>query len=143
MGSHGFGKTEFPGKACLAGNSFHKAAQGGNIGHLSSIAETWGTGIRRQRQCNISKKPGRFYGKKACYLTAQGIGGARSVLCAARRKEWSGPLRRARGTPQSPVSGTKRRKCAQIFLKNLRNVKLPGGKTRALDFRSIPEYSEL
>jgi hypothetical protein len=39
MGSHNLGKAEFPGKAGLAGESFHKAAQGGNIGHFSSIAE--------------------------------------------------------------------------------------------------------
>jgi hypothetical protein len=44
--------------------------------------------------------------KAAVYGRAQGIVGARSVLCAWR-KEWSGS-----GTPQSPVRGAKRRECA-------------------------------
>jgi hypothetical protein len=43
------------------------------------------------------------------------------------RKEWSGS-----GTPESPVSGAKRRKCAQIF-KNLRNVKLLSQNNRVVE----------
>jgi hypothetical protein len=42
-------------------------------------------------------------GKMPRYGTRKGLEGRVSVLCAARRKEWSGPLRRTRGTPQSPV----------------------------------------
>jgi hypothetical protein len=48
MESHSLGKTEFPGKASFTEQSFHKAAESGNIGHFFSIAEIWRKEYGRQ-----------------------------------------------------------------------------------------------
>jgi hypothetical protein len=64
---------------------------------------------------SIAKK-GESRSKKPPPPPAQGIGGVRSSPGALRRG------RSDSGAPESPVSGARRRKCAQISFKNLRNA---------------------